>query len=80
MWVARVENVESNLPVRVLRWATVEGLPSRGEVTFKENDTKGTTVELSVSTSVYSSFLYSALHTWLRVIFFGHKNLQNLVN
>lgn len=52
MWVARVEHVESSLPVRVLRWATVEGLPSRGEVTFKENNTKGTTVELSVSTLV----------------------------
>ena len=51
MWVAKVEHVESNLPVRVLRWATVEGLPSRGEVTFKENINNGTTVELSVSTS-----------------------------
>lgn len=52
MWVARVEHVECNLPVRVLRWATVEGLPSRGEVTFKENDTNGTTVELSISHSL----------------------------
>lgn len=59
MWVARVENVESDLPVRVLRWATVEGLPSRGEVTFKENDTRGTTVELSVSTSVFSSSCFA---------------------
>ncbi|KAG0610401.1 hypothetical protein M758_7G062900 [Ceratodon purpureus] len=52
MWVARVVHVESNLPVRVLRWATVDGLPSRGEVTFKENDSKGTTVELSISHSL----------------------------
>lgn len=54
MWVARVEFVESNSPVRVLRWTTVEGLTNRGEVTFKENNTKGTTVELSVSASVVS--------------------------
>uniref|UniRef100_A0A7I4B4E7 Coenzyme Q-binding protein COQ10 START domain-containing protein n=1 Tax=Physcomitrium patens TaxID=3218 RepID=A0A7I4B4E7_PHYPA len=54
VWVARVEFVESNSPVRVLRWTTVEGLTNRGEVTFKENNTKGTTVELSVSASVVS--------------------------
>uniref|UniRef100_A0A7I4AVE8 Coenzyme Q-binding protein COQ10 START domain-containing protein n=1 Tax=Physcomitrium patens TaxID=3218 RepID=A0A7I4AVE8_PHYPA len=48
VWVARVEFVESNSPVRVLRWTTVEGLTNRGEVTFKENNTKGTTVELSL--------------------------------
>lgn len=52
MWVARVEHVESNRPVRVLRWATVEGLRSRGEVTFKENTSNGTTVELSISHSL----------------------------
>ena len=49
MWVARVVYVESAPPVRVLRWATVEGLQSEGEVTFKENESNGTTVELSVS-------------------------------
>lgn len=53
MWVARVEHVESNRPVRVLRWATVEGLRSRGEVTFKENTSNGTTVELSVRSSLF---------------------------
>ncbi|XP_024397653.1 uncharacterized protein [Physcomitrium patens] len=52
VWVARVEFVESNSPVRVLRWTTVEGLTNRGEVTFKENNTKGTTVELSISHSL----------------------------
>lgn len=48
MWLARIEFVEAAPPLRVVRWATVEGLQSKGEVTFKESSSKGTTVELSI--------------------------------
>lgn len=65
MWVARVEFVESAPPVRVLRWATVDGLQSRGEVTFQENSNKGTSVELSVSCFCWQvSVLQELSFTW----------------
>jgi hypothetical protein len=58
-----------------LRWAAVEGLPSRGEVIFKENDTNGTTVELSVSNSFIGVDM-----VLFGVIFSGYKNMLNSVH
>ncbi|KAJ7547745.1 hypothetical protein O6H91_08G101900 [Diphasiastrum complanatum] len=46
-WIARIDNIEVTPPRRILRWVTISGLQSVGEVSFTENSI-GTSVELKI--------------------------------
>eukprot|EP00245_Coleochaete_scutata_P003910 TRINITY_DN15965_c0_g1_i1.p1 TRINITY_DN15965_c0_g1~~TRINITY_DN15965_c0_g1_i1.p1 ORF type:complete len:268 (+),score=24.67 TRINITY_DN15965_c0_g1_i1:82-885(+) len=52
-WVAKVEGVDVACPHWALRWSTVEGLQSSGQVKFSQHVSgTGTTVELSIRHSL----------------------------